>query len=127
MLQRRNPLLENKKLTGLSVAAGDGPRDFSNLGIISSLLVNTKPLGQRNVAGDDSTGHLAFPNPLYTGRGSNLAHVGEGEIHDTAAWRNHFRWQQEQLLGHDTHVMITNQYKTWTPIALPNLIPTNIK
>lgn len=100
---------------------GDGPRDFSNLGLVSSFMINQKPLGQRKVAGDDTTGALVgFPNPLWA-RGINT------DFHNNAAYRNHFRALQEQLLWWDTNILLTNQLKTRTPFPSPNIIPVNIR
>ena len=111
---------------GLSTAPGDGPDQYSNLLTISSLLVNRKPLGQQNVAGDDATGRLAVPNPMYTGRGTNLEQMPGSALHTERAWRNHFRWNQHQRRGYDTHVFFTQQYQRDTPIALPNTLPIHI-
>lgn len=106
---------------------GEGPRDFSNVLIYTSLLVNRKPLGQREVAGDDSTARFGVPNPLYTGRGTVLAHANLAPLHDNAKWRNHYRWNQWQRQMFDTNILLTQQLRTNTPIALPNLIPTTIE
>lgn len=107
---------------------GDGPEQFSQTGLLSSIMINQKPLGQRNVAGDDSTGRLGFPNPLYTGHGTVFPYAlsGGSEMHDSIAWRNHFRKQQSDVLGWDTNVLMTQQLQTRTPLPSTEVLPVFI-
>ena len=109
---------------------GDGGAEYSNVLFGTSLLVDRKPLGQRRVAGDDATGKLAVPNPLYTGRGVVDAHTqfepGSSVLLDYPGQREHFRHWQQVRRGYDTKVQFTQQYRIRTPIALPSIIPVHV-
>lgn len=109
---------------------GHGPDGYSDIGIVSSMVINTKPLGQRRVAGDDSTGRLGVPHPTFTGRGTNSAHVPGFDITLDAGWQNALLERKRSLALHDqsdvAHLLFTQQYRTTTPIPLTNQVPLHL-
>lgn len=107
---------------------GDGPQQFSSLGLLSNFFINQRPAGQSLVAGDDTTGNIgSFPNPVWTGKRPMNAEIlteRDGEsVFTSAGYRNEVRWQRDQVLNYDTNPMITGEQRTWTPIPLPNTLP----
>ena len=99
----------------------DGPNNWNTL-FRTNILVDTKALGDANVAGDDSTGHLGTPNPYYS-KNNVSATIPGYELHNTPEARNFMRGLQMTLRGYEYDVRFTNGLRTWIPMPTPNTLP----
>lgn len=107
-------------------APGDGAANWSPLLIGSDMIVETKALGSKQFAADQSTGKLAVPSMLnrVPGAFNNAAFYGNGfGFTDDVKYRNRLRKIRDQLQNHTTDFRLDGRMETRTPIALPNIIP----
>lgn len=106
---------------------GDGPINYSGMLVVSDMVPGneTKPLGTKTFAADQSLGKLAVPNPVFHGGAINeAAFYGNGfGWHQDAHYRNRARQIRDDLTNHTTNVRFDGRYHTRTPIPLPNVLP----
>jgi hypothetical protein len=110
-----------KVKTALGKHYGGTESYFSNLLVISNLLVDTSAPGKAKAPGD--IGQLALPNPRFVNKVANTENMPGYELNNTRSAAEHYHWLQDQLVQSDTHVRLTNQYFTWTPTPLPDVQP----
>jgi hypothetical protein len=107
---------------------GDGGDHYSGLLIVSDMVPGneTKPLGTKEFADDQSIGKLAVVNPYFYRPGANnvAAFYGNGfGWHDTVSFRNHSHRIRDDLHNHTTDVRLSGRLHTRTPMATPQFIP----
>lgn len=112
----------------ISSNRGDGGDNFSGLLVVSDMVPGneTKPLGTKEFASDQSIGKLAVVNPFFYSPGANnvAAFYGNGfGWHDTVSYRNRSHRIRDDLLNHTTDVRLSGRLHTRTPMPTPDFIP----
>lgn len=107
--------------------SGNGPDAYSGLLVVSDMVPGneTKALGTKEFADDQSIGKLAVVNPYFYRPGANnvAAFYGNGMgWHDTVAYRNSARRIRDDVTNHTTDVRLDGRLHNRTPMPTPDLI-----
>lgn len=109
---------------------GHGPLYYNPIAYGTSLVVNQKAPGRRKIAGNDTTGSMGVPNPLFVGnktRGALMPH--SFMFGNQYQQRQHLLFQllSSQDRNSAAHSLFTAQHHRWTPLPLTNAIELRVR